>query len=129
MHVIVHGLKEEVEAAPLSILHFILDISTRTLSGDKYLRTHVFWADSSLTLHHAEIGVSCGHRSDCLTDPCTAYLLTLSPTDTTVNQQDQLLICIRYSHWSSICCVLLALLGSHDIRPLHHHGKLSSQDG
>lgn len=58
MQVIVHGLREEVEATPLPILNFILDISTRTVSGDKYLRTHVFWAESNFTLHHAEIAVS-----------------------------------------------------------------------
>lgn len=55
VQVIVYQLNE-VEAAPLPILHFSLGIWISKVTVDKYLETHILWDDSKFTLQRAEIG-------------------------------------------------------------------------
>lgn len=120
MQVIVHGLKEEVEAAPLPILHFTLDIWTSKVSGDKYLGMHIFWADSNFSVRHAEIGVSCRHMPYWSMRGVLNYwqIFPFYQREQSLNYVLPLALVMPEM------CVLV-LLGSYCIRPLHHHGVLS----
>ena len=51
-------MKEEIQKAPLPIIHYGLDLWTCKVSGRKYIDVHVFYVDSDFILRHALIAVS-----------------------------------------------------------------------
>ena len=51
-------MKEEIDEAPLPIVHYGLDLWTCTRSGRKFMDVHVFLVDSNSILRHALLAVS-----------------------------------------------------------------------
>ena len=60
---LVEGLKAEIEAAHLPIVHFTVDLWTCKLSGSKYLGIHIFWVDKAFAFRHALLSVSWSQSS------------------------------------------------------------------
>ncbi|CAB1105955.1 unnamed protein product [Ectocarpus sp. CCAP 1310/34] len=54
---VVGNMQEEINKAPLPIIHYGLDLWTCKVSGRKYLGVHVFYVDSNFSLRHALISV------------------------------------------------------------------------
>ena len=60
---LVEGLKAEIEAAHLPIVHFTVDLWTCKVSGSKYLGIHIFWVDKAFAFRHALLSVSWSQSS------------------------------------------------------------------
>lgn len=58
MQVVVGGMRDEVEKAPLPILHHMVDLWTCKASGRKFLGFHVFWVTSDFEMKDALLSVS-----------------------------------------------------------------------
>ena len=52
------NMKEEIDEAPLPIVHYGLDLWTCTRTGRKFIDVHTFLVDSNFTLRHALLAVS-----------------------------------------------------------------------
>lgn len=55
---VVGSMQEEIQKAPLPIIHYGLDLWTCKVSGRKYLDFHVFYVDNNFVQQHALIAVS-----------------------------------------------------------------------
>lgn len=58
MQAVVGNMREEIEKAPLPIVHYGVDLWTCTRSGRKFIDVHAFHVDSNFTLRHALLAVS-----------------------------------------------------------------------
>lgn len=56
--VLVGGLTEEVQQAPLPIIHHQPDLLTCKVSGNKFFGAHVFWVDRNFEMKDALLSVS-----------------------------------------------------------------------
>ncbi|CAN0068471.1 unnamed protein product, partial [Pylaiella littoralis] len=54
---VVGNMREEIEKAPLPIVHYGVDLWTCTRSGRKFIDVHAFHVDSNFTLRHALLAV------------------------------------------------------------------------
>ena len=58
LQAVMGNMKEEIDEAPLPIVHYGLDLWTCTRSGRKFIDVHTFLVDSNFTLRHALLAIS-----------------------------------------------------------------------
>ena len=58
LQAVIGNIKEEIEKAPLPIVHYGLDLWTCTCSGRNVIHVHVFLVDGNFILRHALLAVS-----------------------------------------------------------------------